>query len=57
MWQLTGRFRDGSFVDVDALRTQIDALMSDKLQLLTPDMVKKVEYRVWHPAVFSLDRH
>ena len=29
-------------MDIDALRSQLDALMTDKLQLLTPGMVKKV---------------
>jgi len=40
--QLAAKLGDGSFIDVVSLRAQIDALMTDKLRLLTPKIVKKV---------------
>ena len=43
---LLGSFDLKEFVEIETLQQEIDALMTEKLELLTPDMVKELLERV-----------
>jgi hypothetical protein len=40
--QLVSSFNPSEVIDINQVRTQIDSLMTEKLEQLTPAMVKKV---------------